>query len=112
MWIPKRYLARYFRPHVGGPAARKAQEEPLFRSEAVDIHPRLSFHCFLESGISDHQSAEVGDRLALHQRTVLVQAFFDLKGIKLIDDASGTFVECLEVLLAPPVREVSRRIVL
>src|SRR5882762_4230808 len=97
-------------PRAGRPPTRIAKEKSLLRREAVDREARLAFHRFLECGISNYQSAKIGNRFTNHQLAIFVQSLFHFETAELIDDTLRPLLKCLEVRVGPPVGKIAGRI--
>src|SRR5882762_11025223 len=97
-------------PRAGRPPTRIAKEKSLLRREAVDREARLAFHRFLECGISNYQSAKIGNRFTNHQLAVFVQSLFHFKTAELIDDTLRALLKGFHISVGPPVGKIAGRI--
>src|SRR5438552_16820468 len=102
-----------FRRDVLPPDLRPGEEKALFRREAIDEWETSFFReRLLQRSVSDRQTAEVGEILAKGQLPVHVEAVQHSVRIELRCHESSAAFELLEIGSAPPIAEISLRVVL
>src|ERR1700730_8160940 len=107
MFVSLEDQARVFRSISAGPNLREAKKEPLIGCETFDQRGcRLALETFFEPGISDGETAQIGDALAFDEFPVLVKSLIFV-AVKLFRDAIATRLKILQVLWCPPVIQVT-----
>ena len=91
---------------------REPEKETLVGGEPVDFLLRFPRQRFLERGIGDLYSANIGDVLALGQLAVYTQTRQRFVLGILLHDRAGTFLELRRRFRRPPVAQVADLIVL
>src|SRR5687768_5735658 len=85
------------------PDLRPTEEEPLFRSESVDVRrTRFSFERFHERIVSHRKSREVADVLAECKFSDHEDPGLHFISVPLFHDTCGTLLEQLSVVSRPP----------
>ena len=97
-------------PEQTTPDLAVSEEKALLGGEPVDLRARLADQRLFQGQIRDFEAADVGDVLALCQRSVNMLARKRLEGRILGDNALGAEVEVFGIFDGPLVVQVAVRI--
>src|SRR5579884_3276504 len=105
--VGERLISHRFGTLVLRPRLREGEEVPLLRREAVDALVRLPGQRTLQRAVADHDAAEIGDRLARDELSLIMHVADRDGPVELPDHALRAGVELTQIGRRPPVAHVA-----